>query len=221
MNILMLLTLHDQLGNTGKKTGFWLEEFAAPQYVFKDAGARITLASPLEGQPPLGAKSDAEDAQTDDTRRFKQDADAQRQLARTVKLAEIDSNTFDAVFYPGGHGPLWDPAQDPASISLIDNMYAAGKPVVAVCRAPGALCKATGQNGKPLVEGLAVTGFINSEEEAAQLTQVVPFLIEAALKRNGGRYIKAADFQPHMVTTGNLITGQNPASPAPAAQALV
>jgi len=221
MNILMVLTSHDQLGNTGKKTGFWLEEFAAPFYVFRDAGATVTLASPAGGQPPLDPKSDAPDAQSDDTRRFKNDLKAQQQLATTVRLAGLDGGEFDAVFYPGGHGPLWDLAENAASIKIIEDMYAAGKPVAAVCHAPGAFRNAIGKNAKPLVDGLEVTGFANTEEDASQLSQIVPFLVEDALKDKGGIYSKAADWQPHVVIAGNLITGQNPASSAQAAQALL
>lgn len=221
MNILMVLTSHDQLGNTGKKTGFWLEEFAAPYYVFKDAGATLTLVSPKGGQPPLDPKSDAPDAQTDATRRFKGDKEAQQQLASTHRLTDIKDTDFDAVFYPGGHGPLWDLAEDPASIKLIETMYGAGKPVAAVCHAPAALRNTRGKDGSPLVTGLDVTGFTNTEEQAAQLTDVVPFLVEDALKKNGGNYSKAGDFQPYVVTAGNLITGQNPASSEPAAKALL
>ena len=218
MKIAMILTSHDQLGNTGHKTGFWLEEFAAPYYVFKDAGATLTLASPKGGQPPLDPKSDDPGAQTDATRRFKADADAQQVLANTLVLASVRPGDFDAVFYPGGHGPLWDLAEDAKSIALIETMYAAGKPVAAVCHAPGVLRHVTAPSGEPLVKGKPVTGFTNTEEEAVQLTNVVPFLVEDMLKENGGNYSKGADWQPYVVTAGNLITGQNPASSEPAAQ---
>ena len=221
MNILMVLTSHGQLGNTGKKTGFWLEEFAAPYYVFKDAGARITLASPLGGQPPLDPKSDDAASHTDATRRFKADAAAKAALASTVKLGEVSASRFDAVFYPGGHGPLWDLAEDKDSIALIETLLAAGKPVAAVCHAPGVLRHAKAPDGAPLVKGRAVTGFSNSEEEAAGLTAVVPFLVEDLLKDLGGRYTKVADWPPHVVIDDLLITGQNPASSEPAAQALL
>ncbi len=221
MNILMVLTSHGQLGNTGKKTGFWLEEFAAPYYVFKDAGARITLASPLGGQPPLDPKSDEPASQTDATRRFKADAAAKAALASTVKLADVAASRFDAAFYPGGHGPLWDLAEDPTSIALIETLLAAGKPVAAVCHAPGVLRHVKAPDGAPLVKGRAVAGFANSEEEAAGLTAVVPFLVEDLLKELGGRYTRAADWQPHVVIDDLLITGQNPASSEPAAQALL
>jgi putative intracellular protease/amidase len=221
MNILMVLTSHDTLGDTGKKTGFWLEEFAAPYYVFKDAGATLTLASPKGGQPPLDPKSDAPDAQTDATQRFKSDTQAQKALASTVKLADVDAAGYDAVFYPGGHGPLWDLAQDPDSLQLIEQMLQADKPVAAVCHAPGVLWRAKGPDGQPVVKGRSVTGFTNSEERAAGLTDVVPFLVEDVLKEMGGDYSKGADYQPHVVTDGQLITGQNPASSEPAAQALL
>jgi putative intracellular protease/amidase len=221
MNILMILTSHDQLGNTGRKTGFWLEEFAAPFYVFKDAGATLTLASPLGGQPPLDPTSDDAASQTDATRRFKADSAAQSALASTVKLSTLKAADFDAVFYPGGHGPLWDLAEDTASIALVDAMIASGKPVAAVCHAPGVLRHARTPGGRPLVQGQNVTGFTNTEEEAAGLTQVVPFLVENMLRESGGIYSKAADWQAHVVVDSLLITGQNPASSAPAAQALL
>ena len=221
MNILMVLTSHDQLGDTGKKTGFWLEEFAAPYYAFKDAGASVTLASPKGGQPPLDPKSDAPDAQTDATRRFKSDPTAQAALADTRHLADVSGDSFDAVFYPGGHGPLWDLANDAHSIALIDSMAAAGKIVAAVCHAPGVLRRASAKDGSPLVKGKLVTGFSNTEEEAAKLTEVVPFLVEDMLIKQGGLYSSGADWQPHVITDGNLITGQNPASSEPAALALL
>lgn len=218
---LIVLTSHGDLGDTGKKTGFWLEEFAAPYYVFKDAGASVTLASPQGGQPPLDPKSDAPDAQTEATRRFKADAAAQAELASTVKLSDVDAAQFDAVFYPGGHGPLWDLAQDARSIALIESTLAAGKPLAAVCHAPGVLRDAKAPDGTPLVRGKNVTGFTNSEEAAAGLTQVVPFLVEDMLMAHGGLYTKQADWKPHVVTDGLLITGQNPASSEPAARALL
>ena len=221
MKVLMILTSHDKLGDTGKKTGFWLEEFAAPYYVFKDAGADLTLASPLGGQPPLDPKSDAPEAQTAATARFKADDAAQAALGATVKLRDVVATDFDAVFYPGGHGPLWDLAENAFSIRVIESMLAAGKPVAAVCHAPGALRHAKSADGSPLVKGKRVAGFTNTEEQAAGLTDVVPFLVEDMLKQNGGSYSKAADWQPHVVTDGLLITGQNPASSAPAAQALL
>ena len=221
MHILMVLTSHDRLGDTGKKTGFWLEEFAAPYYALTDAGATVVLASPAGGQPPLDPKSDDADAQTDDTRRFKADPEAQKALAHTVKLAEVKAEDFDAVFYPGGHGPLWDLAEDAKSIALIEAMIAAGKPVAAVCHAPGVLRHVKGPNGEPLVKGKAVTGFTDTEEAAVGLTDVVPFLVEAELKALGGVYAKAGDWAPFVQTDGLLITGQNPASSRPAADALL
>jgi putative intracellular protease/amidase len=219
--ILMVLTSHDKLGDTGNKTGFWLEEFAAPYYAFQDAGAAITLASPLGGQPPLDPKSDAEDAQTDSTKRFKQDADAQAALASTHKLKAVSADDFDAVFYPGGHGPLWDLAEDATSVALIEAMLKTGKPVAAVCHAPAVLRHPKNAEGVSVVKGKNVTGFTNTEEKASGLTDVVPFLVEDMLTQNGGTYSKAADWQPHVVTDGLLITGQNPASSEPAAQALL
>jgi putative intracellular protease/amidase len=221
MKILMVLTSHDQLGDTGKKTGFWLEEFAAPYYVFKDAGADITLASPKGGQPPLDPKSDEPDAQTDATRRFKADPASQRALASTVPLSGIRAQDYDAVFYPGGHGPLWDLAQDADSIRLIESMFGAGKQVALVCHAPGALRNAKGADGKPLVYGRKVTGFTNTEEEAVQLTKVVPFLVEDVLKGNGGDYSRGPDWQSYVLSDDNLITGQNPASSEAAARAVL
>ena len=221
MKILMVLTSHDKLGDTGRKTGFWLEELAAPYYVFKDAGIAMTLASPKGGQPPLDPKSDAPESQTDDTRRFQADPDALAALAATHKLSDVDLADYDAVFYPGGHGPLWDLAENADSIALIAAAIAAGKPVAAVCHAPGVLRHVKGADGAPLVRGRAVTGFANTEEEAVQLTNVVPFLVEDMLIQNGGLYSKGADWAPHVVTDGLLITGQNPASSGPAAEALV
>ena len=221
MNILIVLTSHDTLGNTGRKTGFWLEEFAAPYYAFLDAGAKLTLASPLGGQPPLDPKSDDPDAQTDDTRRFKQDSDAQRVLASTRRLSEVQASDYDAVFYPGGHGPLWDLAEDNNSVALIETMLAAGKPVSAVCHAPGVLRHAKTADGKPLVQGRQGTGFSNAEEAAVQLTDVVPFLVEDELKKLGGLYSSGPDWQPHVVSDGLLITGQNPGSSVGVARALL
>jgi len=218
MKILLVLTSHDELGNTGHKTGFWLEEFAAPYYVFKDADATLTLASPKGGQPPLDPKSDAPDAQTEATKRFKQDPEAQQALAHTVKLADVSPADYDAVFYPGGHGPLWDLAEDKKSIELIEQMYAAGKPVAAVCHAPGVLRHVKAPDGSLLVKGKSVAGFTNTEEEAVQLTDVVPFLVEDMLKANGGNYSKGPDWQSYVVEAGNLITGQNPASSEEAAK---
>lgn len=221
MKILLVLTSHDQLGNTGHKTGFWLEEFASPYYVFKDAGAQITLASPKGGQPPIDPKSDAPDAQTAATRRFAEDAEAQRLLATSLPLAQVRAEDFDALFYPGGHGPLWDLAEDASSIALIEHFIALGKPVGAVCHAPGVLRHVKAADGTPLVRGKRVTGFSNSEEEAVALTDVVPFLVEDMLKAHGGVYGRAADWHSHVEVDGLLVTGQNPASSDASAEALL
>lgn len=221
MKILMVLTSHDQLGDTGKKTGFWLEEFAAPWYAFKDAGAEVTLASPAGGQPPLDPKSDAPDAQTEDTERFRGDLEAQQALASTQRLAQVKASDFDAVFYPGGHGPLWDLAEDPASIALIEAFAQAGKPHGFVCHAPGVLRRVRGQDGQALVRGRQVTGFTNTEEEAVGLTRIVPFLVEDELIRLGGRFSKGADWSDHVIVDGLLVTGQNPGSSASTAKALL
>lgn len=220
MKILMVLTSHDQLGNTGKPTGFWLEEFAAPYYVFRDAGVDITLASPKGGQPPIDPKSDDPGNQTEAMARFKDDPAAQRVLANTHRLADVKADDFDAVFYPGGHGPMWDLVNDVNSIALIESFYNAGKPVAAVCHGPGVLKKVTYQ-GEPIVKGKRVTGFTNSEEEAVQLTDVVPFLVEDELKRLGARFEKAADWADFTVVDGRLVTGQNPASSTSGAQKLL
>jgi len=221
MKILIVLTSHDILGNTGRKTGFWLEELAAPYYILKEAGAEVTLASPKGGQPPLDPKSNEPSFQTDETRRFEADAEATAALAHTVPLSSVKVEDYDAVFYPGGHGPLWDLAEDRDSISLIENTLNAGKPIALVCHAPGVLRHAKKSDGSPLVEGKKVTGFTNSEEEAVGLTDVVPFLVEDELIKNGGLYSKVADWQPYAIRDGLLITGQNPASSTAAAKALV
>jgi putative intracellular protease/amidase len=221
MNILMVLTSHDRLGASGKKTGFWLEEFAAPYYVFKDAGADITLASPLGGQPPLDPRSDAPDFQTEDTRRFRADRAAEASLASTVKLSGISADDYDAVFYAGGHGTLWDLAEDAASIALVETMFAANKPVATVCHAAAVFRHTKTPDGAPLVRGKKVAGFTNTEEAAVGLTEVVPYLVEDMLKQSGGTYSKAGNFQSHVVTDGNLVTGQNPASSKGAAAAVV
>ncbi|MGB3109952.1 MAG: type 1 glutamine amidotransferase domain-containing protein [Psychrobacter alimentarius] len=220
MNILMVLTSHDRLGDTGKKTGFWLEEFAAPYYAFIDAGVNVTLASPAGGQPPLDPSSDTADAQTKDTKRFKEDAKAQEHLANTEKLADMKAEDFDSVFYPGGHGPLWDLAVDKNSINLIETFVTQDKPVAFVCHSPAAL-KNVKIDGEYLVKGKTVTGFSNSEEEAVSLTDVVPFLVEDALKDNGGHYEKATDWESFVAEDGLLITGQNPASSEETAKRLM
>jgi putative intracellular protease/amidase len=221
MKVLIVLTSHDRLGDTGRKTGFWLEEFAAPYYVFKDAGAAITLASPAGGQPPLDPKSDEPGAQTAATERFRKDAQAQAQLASTRPLAQVRAADFDAVFYSGGHGPLWDLARDAASIALIEAADRAGKPLGLVCHAPAALIGVRAADGRPLIAGRRVTGFSNSEEAAVGLTKVVPFLIEDEFQRLGGRYEQGVEWHPHVVTDERLVTGQNPASSEAVAKALL
>ncbi len=212
MKILIVLTSHDKLGDTGLKTGFWLEEFASPYYLFKDRDFDITLASPQGGQPPLDPKSDEPDFQTEATKRFKEDIQAQEALATTIPLNTVTHGNYDAIFYPGGHGPLWDLAEDKNSISLIEAFYNSGKPVGLVCHAPGVLRHVKNPAGKPLVNGKKVTGFSNTEEAAVQLTDVVPFLVEDMLKENGGQYGKGDDWGSHVEIGDNLITGQNPAS---------
>jgi putative intracellular protease/amidase len=221
MNVLIVLTSHDELGNTGEKTGFWLEEFASPYYRLKDSGAQVTLASPLGGQPPLDPKSNEADFQTDATRRFESDQAARNELANTAKLAEMKAENFDAVFYPGGHGPLWDLHSDSNSIALIEDFIAAGKPVAAVCHAPAVLLKARDQNGEPLVKGKQVTGFSNTEEAAVGLTDVVPYLLEDELISKGGAYRKVEDWHPLAIVDGLIITGQNPGSSEAVAETLV
>ncbi|MGE7136909.1 type 1 glutamine amidotransferase domain-containing protein [Luteibacter sp. NPDC031894] len=221
MKVLIVLTSHDQLGNTGRKTGFWLEELAAPYYAFTDAGAEVVLASPKGGQPPLDPKSNEPSFRTDLTRRFEADAAANAQLANTVRLDSVSQSDFDTVFYPGGHGPLWDLAEDARSIALIESFIKAGKPVALVCHAPGVLRHVKAANGRPLVEGKQVTGFTNTEEEGVGLTKVVPFLVEDELKAKGGLYSKGPDWGSYVVTDGLLITGQNPASSAEAAAVLM
>jgi putative intracellular protease/amidase/catechol 2,3-dioxygenase-like lactoylglutathione lyase family enzyme len=220
MKILMVLTSHDQLGNTGVKTGFWLEEFAAPYFVFRDAGVELTLASPKGGQPPVDPKSDKPENQTPAQVRFKKDAAAQKALANTVKLADVKAADFDTVFYPGGHGPMWDLAEDPASIALLEAFYNSGKPIALVCHSPGVLRHVTYQ-GAPLVKGKHVSGFTNGEETEMQLTKVVPFLVEDELLRLGAIFEKKADWEPFCIVDGRLVTGQNPASSTTTAQALL
>ncbi len=220
MKILMVLTSHDQLGDTGRKTGFWLEEFAAPYFIFKDAGVELTLASPKGGQPPLDPKSDLPENQTPPMARFKKDKPAQQTLAATVKLASVKAEDFDTVFYPGGHGPMWDLAEDPVSIALLESFYNSGKPIALVCHSPGVLRHVT-YKGEPLVKGKRVTGFTNGEEEEAGLTKVVPFLVEDELLRLGATFEKKANWQPYSIIDGRLITGQNPASSTSAAEALL
>ncbi|HXA79064.1 MAG TPA: type 1 glutamine amidotransferase domain-containing protein [Candidatus Acidoferrales bacterium] len=220
MKILVVLTSHDQLGNTGLKTGIWLEEFAAPYFVFRDAGVELTLASPKGGQPPVDPKSDSPDNQTPAMARYKQDAAAQRAFSQTGKLADMKAEGFDTVFYPGGHGPMWDLAESPVSIALLESFYNSGKPIALVCHSPGVLRHVTYQ-GAPLVKGKHVTGFTNGEEEEMHLTKVVPFLVEDELLRLGATFEKLANWQPFFVIDGRLITGQNPASSTSTAQALM
>jgi putative intracellular protease/amidase/catechol 2,3-dioxygenase-like lactoylglutathione lyase family enzyme len=220
MKIVMVLTSHDELGNTGRKTGFWLEEFAAPYFVFRDAGVELTLASPKGGQPPLDPKSDLPENQTPPMARFKKDKTAQEALAHTVKLSSVKAEDFDTVFYPGGHGPIWDLAEDPVSIALLESFYNSGKPIALVCHSPGVLRHVSYQ-GAPLVKGKHVAGFTNGEEEVMQLTKVVPFLVEDELLRLGAIFEKKANWQPFSIVDGRLITGQNPASSTSAAQALL
>jgi putative intracellular protease/amidase len=219
--ILIVLTSHDRLGDTGRKTGFWLEEFAAPYYVLRDAGVELTLASPKGGQPPIDPKSDQPGSETPAMKRFRSDPEAQRALANTVKLSTVSPDDYDAVFYPGGHGPLWDLAEDPSSIALIERLYREGKPVGVVCHGPAVLRHAKAPDGTPLVKGKRVTGFANTEEEAVGLTKTVPFLVEDMLKAGGGRYSKGADWSSYTAVDGNLVTGQNPASSEATAKALL
>ena len=220
MKILMVLTSHDQLGNTGRKTGFWLEEFAAPYFVLRDAGVELTLASPKGGQPPIDPKSDLPENQTPAMTRFKQDTEAQKELSQTLKLSDMKSADFDSIFYVGGHGPMWDLVDNSDSIALIESFYNSGKPVAAVCHSSAVFHRVM-HHGEPLVKGKRVTGFTNGEEAAVNLTHVVPFLVEDELKRVGGLYEKAADWASFAVVDGLVVTGQNPASSTAAANALL
>ncbi len=221
MKVLMVLTSHDQLGDTGRKTGFWLEELAAPYYRFKDAGWDVTLASPRGGRPPLDPKSNEPDFRTDLTRRFEADPAAEAQLDATLRLDSVSADDFDTVFYPGGHGPMWDLAEDTTSIRLIEQVVRSGKAIALVCHAPGALRHTRTPDGAPLVAGRRVTGFTDTEEEAVGLTKVVPFLVEDELVAKGAEFSKAGDWEPYVVTDGLLVTGQNPASSGPAADQLI
>ncbi|NCC05870.1 MAG: type 1 glutamine amidotransferase domain-containing protein [Proteobacteria bacterium] len=221
MKILIVLTSHDQLGNTGKKTGFWLEEFVSPYYVFKDAGAKITLASPKGGRPPLDPTSELPENLTESTKRYSKDEAAQAELADTKKIADVSAEDFDAVFYPGGHGPMWDLSDNRQSIALIEAFVKADKPVAAVCHAPASLVNVRGKDGEYLVKSKRVTGFTNTEEEAVGLTKIVFFLLEDRLKERGGLYSNGADWAPHVQVDGKLVTGQNPASSRPAAEELL
>jgi putative intracellular protease/amidase len=220
MKIVIVLTSHDQLGNTGHKTGFWLEEFAAPYFVFRDAGVELTLASPKGGQPPVDPKSDLPENQTPAMARFKKDERAQKELSQTVKLDTIKAEDYDTVFYVGGHGPMWDLAESPVSIALLESFYNSGKPIALVCHSPGVLHRVT-YKGEPIVKGKRVTGFANSEEEEVHLTHVMPFLVEDELKRLGGIYEKAPNWQSFAIVDGRLLTGQNPASSTAAARTLL
>ncbi|NOI67566.1 type 1 glutamine amidotransferase domain-containing protein [Vibrio sp. 99-8-1] len=217
----MVLTSHQDLGDTGEKTGFWVEEFAAPYYAFIDAGIDVTLASPAGGQPPIDPKSELDDFQTEATKRFDADTTAQQQLASTLKLADVSSQQFDAVFYPGGHGPLWDLTENSHSISLIESFLDSNKPVAAVCHASAVLLNAKTSDGEPVVKGKAVTGFSNSEEDAVQLSDIVPFLLEDELKKQGAEYQKVSDWNSFVVHDGLIVTGQNPASSESAAEKLL
>ena len=220
MKILMVLTSHDQLGNTGRKTGFWLEEFAAPYFVFRDAEVELTLASPNGGQPPLDPVSDLPENQTSAMKRFKRDESAQKALAHTLRLEEMRAEDFDTIFYPGGHGPMWDLAESPVSIGLLESFYDSGKPIALVCHSPGVL-RHVKYNGEPLVKGKRVTGFTNGEEEEVQLTKVVPFLVEDELLRLGAIFEKVRNWEPFSIVDGRLVTGQNPASSTVAARNLL
>lgn len=221
MKIAMVLTSHNQLGNTGKPTGFWLEEFASPYYVFKDGGAEVTLLTPKGGQPPLDPKSDDPANQTDSTKRFKDDSDAQKVLASTKKLSNVRFEDYDAVFYPGGHGPMWDLADNKDSIRLIETMLNADKPVAAVCHGPVAMVNVKDKSGAPILKGKTVTAFTDSEEEAVGLTKVVPFLLEDSIRDQGANFQRGKDWGSYVVEDGNIITGQNPASSADAAEKLL
>lgn len=221
MKVLFVLTSHSDLGNSGKKTGFWIEEFAAPYYVMSDAGVQLTIASPKGGQPPVDPSSEKPDAQTQATRRFDDDPDLKQKLAHSSKLSEVNQADYDAVFYPGGHGPMWDLANDADSIALIEEFYKNNKPVSFVCHAPAALVKVKAANGEPLVKGKAVTGFSNIEEEAVQLTSIVPFLLEDELKKLGGKYSSGSPWESYVQQDGLLITGQNPGSSEAVAHLLV
>ncbi len=221
MKILFVLTSHDQLGNTGEKTGFWIEEFASPYYYLVDKGVEVTLASPNGGQPPIDPTSDKPENQTESTIRFKADKELQEKLSKTHKLSEVSSEDYDAVFYPGGHGPLWDLAESETSAKLIESFYNSNKPVSFVCHAPAALKHVKNSDGEPLVKGKKVTGFTNTEEELVKLTDVVPFLVEDMLKENGGIYSKKGDFEEYALEDGLLITGQNPASSEKVAEILL
>lgn len=221
MNVLFVVTSHDQLGDTGHRTGFWVEEFAAPYYKFKDAGYDVTIATPKGGRAPIDPNSEVESAQTAATDRYYKDVEVQELIAHTHPLADMKAADFDAVFYPGGHGPLWDLANDADSAQLILDFYSSGKPVGAVCHAPGVFKNVKFDNGEPFVKGKKVTGFSNSEEAAVKLTEVVPFLVEDELQNLGGHYTKGDDWGVHVVEDGLLVTGQNPASSEAVAEKMI
>jgi len=221
IKVLIVLTSHSDLGNTGHKTGFWIEEFAAPYYVLADAGVQVTIVSPKGGQPPVDPKSELTEFQTVSTHRFDKDTALKEKLAHTLKISDVKVEDFDAVFYPGGHGPLWDLANDINSIALIENFYNQNKPIAFVCHAPGVLLKVKLPNGDPLVKGKELTGFSDSEEEAVQLTKIVPFLLEDELKKLGANYSKGPDWGSYVKVDGLLITGQNPNSSEAAAKELI
>jgi len=221
LKVLFVLTSHDELGDTGEKTGFWVEEFAAPYYSLKDENVEITIATPKGGKAPIDPRSQSEASQTEATKRFNNDEEVQKRIGNTLKLAEVNAADYDAVFYPGGHGPLWDLAENKTSIALIETFNAQDKPMAFVCHAPAALKEVKGKDGEPLVKGKKVTGFTNSEEEAVQLTEVVPFLLEDMLAEKGGMFTKGENWSVHVVEDGNLITGQNPASSKKAAELLL
>ena len=218
MKIPTVLTSHDRLGDTGRKTGFRLEEFAAPYFVFRDAGVELTLASPQGGRPPIDPKSDLPENQTPAMTRFKPETATQKELSQTVELSDMKSDDFDTILYVGGHGPMWDRADNPDSIALIESFYNSGKPLAAVCHSPAVFHRVMHQ-GEPLVKGNRVTGFTNREEAAVNLSHVVPLLVEDELKRIGGLYEKAADWVPFTVVDRRVVTGQNPASSTAAAKA--
>ena len=212
LKILFVVTSHDKLGDTGEKTGLWIEEFATPYYYLTDIGVKVDIVSPKGGLPPIDPKSTSPDFQTEATKRYYNDAKTQRKFSKTQKLSIVNHNDYDAVFYPGGHGPLWDLSTDKNSIQLIESFYHNNKPIAFVCHAPAALKNVKGKNGEPLVKGKKVTGFTNGEEKAVGLTNVVPFLIEDMMKENGAIYKKGADWSSFAITDGLLITGQNPQS---------
>ena len=221
MKILVVLTSHNAFGHTGHKTGFWVEEFATPYYVLADAGAELTIASPMGGQPPVDPKSELPAAQSSSTERFYKDSVLIDKVAHSFKLSEVKAADYDAVFYPGGHGPLWDLAKDKNSIQLIEDFYNDNKPIAFVCHGPAALIHAKTKNGEALVKGKNLTAFSNTEEDTAKLTDIVPFLLEDELKKKGAVYSKGKDWESHVIEDGLLITGQNAASSEAVAKLLL